>query len=119
MLAFIGGIWEDFVRRVGFGVFSLHSGRQNDPTGEAVVLEDAELRWPNETPLLCPMTFTVPAPVQGQSRAHLTVVLGAVGTGKSGLLQVRCVVQDPMKAGKSGWCKLIGSFGFLPFSSPK
>ena len=27
--------------------------------------------------------------MQGQSRAHLTVVLGAVGTGKSGLLQVR------------------------------
>lgn len=98
----------------------LHPGRQNDPTGEAVVLEDAELRWPNETPLLCPMTFTVPAPVQGQSRAHLTVVLGAVGTGKSGLLQVRCVVQDLMsEGGKLCLCKLIPFFGFLPFSSPR
>lgn len=75
-----------------FNVFGCHDvpasfARTNDPTGEAVVVQDAELKWPNGTPLLSPMSFAVPAPVQGQSKAHLTVVLGAVGTGKSGLLQ--------------------------------
>ncbi|CAK9079757.1 ABC transporter C family member 8 (ABC transporter ABCC.8), partial [Durusdinium trenchii] len=65
-----------------FLVASEISGRTNDPTGEAVVVQDAELKWPNGTPLLSPMSFAVPAPVQGQSKAHLTVVLGAVGTGK-------------------------------------
>jgi len=29
--------------------------------GEAVVLHEAELEWPNRTALLRPMTFTVPA----------------------------------------------------------
>jgi hypothetical protein len=29
--------------------------------GEAVVLHEAELEWPNKTALLRPMTFTVPA----------------------------------------------------------
>jgi len=86
------------------------TGRQNDPTGEAVVLEDAELRWPNETPLLCPMTFTVPAPVQGQSRAHLTVVLGAVGTGKSGLLQALIGDLHPV----AGVLKTSGTIAYTP-----
>lgn len=76
--------------------FRLPTTGGRDKTGDsAVVLEDAELQWPNETPLLRPMTFTVPSHVQGQSRAHLTVVLGAVGTGKSGLLQVRGCGHDP------------------------
>ena len=70
------------------GLFSSFLGRLQDPSHEACVsLHQAELAWPNGTPLLRPMTFTVPLPVQGQQRAHLTVVLGAVGTGKSGLLQ--------------------------------
>lgn len=86
------------------------TGRQNDPMGEAVVLHEAELEWPNRTALLRPMTFTVPAPVQGQSRAHLTVVLGAVGTGKSGLLQALIGDLHPV----SGTLKTSGSMAYTP-----
>lgn len=52
-----------------------------------VKITEAKLDWPDGTPLLSNISFTVPAPEPKQTRAHLTVVLGAVGAGKTGLLQ--------------------------------
>ena len=64
--------------------------------GFAVEVRDAELAWPNGSPLLSKANFTVPAPVEGQQTAHMTVVLGAVGAGKSGLLQALIGDLSPM-----------------------
>lgn len=54
---------------------------------DAVQLQNAKLEWPGGIPLLTGLNFSVPAPRPGQERAHLTVVIGSVGVGKSGLLQ--------------------------------
>eukprot|EP00928_Gymnodinium_smaydae_P039135 TRINITY_DN26803_c0_g3_i1.p1 TRINITY_DN26803_c0_g3~~TRINITY_DN26803_c0_g3_i1.p1 ORF type:complete len:1351 (-),score=174.93 TRINITY_DN26803_c0_g3_i1:204-4199(-) len=60
----------------------------NPAQGAALVrLEDATFHWSGGVPLLKNMSFVVPAPLPGQTRAHLTVVIGSVGVGKSGLLQ--------------------------------
>lgn len=53
----------------------------------AIQLQNAKFQWPGGIPLLSDVTFSVPAPVRGQTRAHMTVIIGAVGVGKSGLLQ--------------------------------
>lgn len=73
-------------------------------------LEQAVLQWPNGTPLLGATSLTVPKAVPGQLRAHLTVVLGAVGTGKSGLLQALIGDLQPL----AGVVKTSGSMAYTP-----
>jgi len=58
-----------------------------EPVKLAVQIEGARLEWPNGRPLLEDVNLSIPAAVPSQERGHLTVVLGAVGVGKSGLLQ--------------------------------
>lgn len=56
----------------------------------AISMTGASLAWPDGTPLIENMQMLVPAPDPAggaERKAHLTVVLGTVGVGKSGLLQ--------------------------------
>ena len=84
--------------------------RTTDLQGSAVELRDAVLEWPNGSGLLAASSLSVPEPVPGQSRAHLTVVLGAVGSGKSGLLQALIGDLQPVR----GVLKTQGSMGYTP-----
>jgi len=66
---------------------SIDAGGSQGEAGLAVKMSQAKLVWPDGSPLLGGIDLSVPAPTPKQKRAHLTVVVGAVGAGKSGLLQ--------------------------------
>ncbi|CAJ1373645.1 unnamed protein product [Effrenium voratum] len=84
------------------------TGRVDNPGQAAIIARSADLKWPNGTVLLSPASFTVPAP--GQAQAHLTVILGAVGAGKSGLLQAIIGDLSPV----AGELSVSGSIAYVP-----
>ncbi|CAK0836931.1 unnamed protein product [Prorocentrum cordatum] len=74
----------------------------------AVRISQVSLAWPGGVPLLSDLSLVVPAPLPTGERAHLTVVLGAVGTGKSGLLQALIGDLGP----QSGTVAVVGSIAY-------
>jgi ATP-binding cassette subfamily C (CFTR/MRP) protein 1 len=72
------------------------------PTQPSIVVEDVTLCWPNGNLLLQDVEFVVPA------KGKLTVVMGSVGAGKSGLLTA-LIGELPPRAGD---ITLLGSLAY-------
>mmetsp|Transcript_8049 Transcript_8049/g.17997 ORF Transcript_8049/g.17997 Transcript_8049/m.17997 type:complete len:1401 (-) Transcript_8049:232-4434(-) len=75
----------------------------------AISIKEASFEWPGGVPLLGNLSLEVPKSEGSTgSRGHLTVILGGVGTGKSGLLQALIGDLTP----KTGSVAVAGSIAY-------
>mmetsp|Transcript_129522 Transcript_129522/g.415221 ORF Transcript_129522/g.415221 Transcript_129522/m.415221 type:complete len:1382 (-) Transcript_129522:118-4263(-) len=75
---------------------------------KAIQVKNASFEWPGGVPLLNDMNFCVPKLDPEECQGHLTVVLGSVGAGKSGLLQALIGDLTP----KAGSVEVEGSIAY-------
>lgn len=74
----------------------------------AIRVVDACFEWPGGVPLLSDVNFRVPKSRAEEDKGHLTVIVGTVGAGKSGLLQA--LIGD--LAPRSGRVDVAGSIAY-------